>query len=561
MAQFVLRHSRFTFSVAQIGIFLVFLVNNFNLFKSVIISTMKLNNEIPHGTTLTFFTMKARKDSQSAQMKKCTRCRTHRRICWTTGSAILLFCLVVRRDLLYLRPTQRSNGLIGFSSSSSLRKAVLDTTQQEDTSPSSLSPSISSQTPFPRWFRTPRKISIESMLEGIQQRVLESTTSSKGRSTFHFVHVVDASYRIHSLCLSAASPHDTRAAFWWGRARPVLNFLAPTALQYIQQHPDRFPAMVHHLQRSKNQKHLEGGGGYLVFLANYGDSRQCAGDLPILSLSAPVNCPTAFPVPNYDQVKLALFRQRRRRHQQTVTQQQQWLNLKPQVIWRGSPTGRQMIENNARIQLCRKALEFPHLVDAKLVLSKPTYVNLLEQEMNASIARQIVGKRSVFTNHRAVLDIDGNSWSSRFASLLCSSQVVLKVQPSDVDYLYPDLHPYKHYLPVNANLSNLQEQAEWVLSDKNINATQHMIAAANAWCEAQLTLPQLALDLALIWEAYASIVTTTIHDEDENGDENNHGNASVGDLLRQYPFEKHSVWNRKDTRFRAVMEWKARFMW
>jgi hypothetical protein len=37
-----------------------------------------------------------------------------------------------------------------------------------------------------------------------------------------------------------------------------------------------------------------------------------------------------------------------------------------------------------------------------------------------------------FQQYAAILDIDGNSWSSRFCGLLCYNSVVLKVDPEYV---------------------------------------------------------------------------------------------------------------------------------
>jgi len=181
------------------------------------------------------------------------------------------------------------------------------------------------------------------------------------------------------------------------------------------------------------------------------------GQLPILTLSAPIHCRTAFPVPNYELVRLALKLPKVQRKRRTFPEH--WDKSIPKVIWRGAPTGKNRMEQNDRVQLCRYVHQDPALtkyVDAKLVLSKPMQRTALKDTQYQPL---IAPSPSTFDQYRAVLDIDGNSWSSRFASLLCSQQVVLKVDPLNVDAFFPTVVPHVHYLPVHANLSNLAEQA------------------------------------------------------------------------------------------------------
>ena len=123
---------------------------------------------------------------------------------------------------------------------------------------------------------------------------------------------------------------------------------------------------------------------------------------------------------------------------------------------------------------------------------------------------------TAFQRYAAILDIDGNSWSSRFGSLLCYNSVVLKVEPEFVDYFHFQqesdgsgndtttrrmaLRPWTHYVPVRYDLEDLPERAAWVLN--NATAAQRIRQAANAWCRQHLTHAQLARDYLDIWQAY-----------------------------------------------------------
>jgi hypothetical protein len=88
-----------------------------------------------------------------------------------------------------------------------------------------------------------------------------------------------------------------------------------------------------------------------------------------------------------------------------------------------------------------------------------------------------------FQKWRAVVDLDGDSWSSRFGSLLCSNSVVLKVEPRHVEYFYDSLKPWEHYIPVSRDLSNLEEIVDrYVVSDDNLAVTRGIIENAQQWC-------------------------------------------------------------------------------
>lgn len=61
-----------------------------------------------------------------------------------------------------------------------------------------------------------------------------------------------------------------------------------------------------------------------------------------------------------------------------------------------------------------------------------------------------------------VIDVDGfvNSWSALWWKLF-SSSVVIKIDSHFEQWYYKDLIPWKHYIPVLGNMSDLQEKIEW----------------------------------------------------------------------------------------------------
>jgi Glycosyl transferase family 90 len=107
-----------------------------------------------------------------------------------------------------------------------------------------------------------------------------------------------------------------------------------------------------------------------------------------------------------------------------------------------------------------------------------------------------------FMNYKAILDMDGNSWSSRFGTLLCYNSVVVKVEPKYFEYFFPELKPWKHYIPVKNDLSDFDKNIRWALSPTNEKAVRDIIESANDWCSRRFLPDELARDQLDIWETY-----------------------------------------------------------
>jgi hypothetical protein len=107
--------------------------------------------------------------------------------------------------------------------------------------------------------------------------------------------------------------------------------------------------------------------------------------------------------------------------------------------------------------------------------------------LNMSVVRLVPGMpEDHFMKYRAIFDLDGNFWSQRFGTLLCSNSVILKVEPQWVDYFHFTLEPWKHYIPVKGDLSDLVEQVKFVVADENEWTVRNIVANANLWCATQM---------------------------------------------------------------------------
>jgi hypothetical protein len=64
--------------------------------------------------------------------------------------------------------------------------------------------------------------------------------------------------------------------------------------------------------------------------------------------------------------------------------------------------------------------------------------------------------------YKYLIDIGDNGYSGRLKYLLFSKRPLLVVDRNYIEYFYDDLIPYKHYIPVKNDLSNLLEQINWI---------------------------------------------------------------------------------------------------
>lgn len=290
-------------------------------------------------------------------------------------------------------------------------------------------------------------------------------------------------------------------------------------------------------------------GGF-AFIANYADSMFCCNtspfvddkekivanlQVPIFTLSAPVQCQSTFPVPTYETIKHAS--QPWGQLIQQYHEMYNWTNKIQKAVWRGAPTGHWDAKMNTRYQLCNRTHSslHPDLFDTKFTRTRHPRTTAQVGHWNES--RFLASKMPMlyFQKYRAILDVDGHSWSSRFGALLCYSSVVLKVEPSHVDYFYTELQPWVHYIPVDSNLENLEERTIFAVSDDP--HVQQIIRNANNWCLQKLNLKTLRHDMANIWDQYTSHIS--MNTKDPTSHTNNSSWQSIfEELLQEYEFEQ-----------------------
>jgi Glycosyl transferase family 90 len=185
-----------------------------------------------------------------------------------------------------------------------------------------------------------------------------------------------------------------------------------------------------------------------------------------------------------------------------------WESKKRAVVWRGalSEADIDRVYTSVRWRAMTRIREInSDKFDAGLT-GVPTWVTERLDLDLAPVGGIVTGihPMTAFQQYVAIMDMDGNSWSSRFSTLLCYNSVVIKVEPQYVEYFNQDLRPWVHYIPVKDDLSDLERNVDWALDPANDEAVRRIIKTANQWCSKTLIPNELARDLLDIMESYAA---------------------------------------------------------
>lgn len=269
-----------------------------------------------------------------------------------------------------------------------------------------------------------------------------------------------------------------------------------------------------------------GGCGYHNLQMMNDNSTYSRVSLPLFTVAAKLDCNHSLPIPTYKTIE----------HSFNDTkawdrQMKQWNKEYPydkkiqKAVWRGGLTGplNQHTSPRWRLPYYTTVLRNTSLFDVGITDIPRRHKDAMKQRrINVQSIGGLVPKISPMEDYQkylAIIDTDGNSWSSRFGKLLCYNSVILKVDAKFVDYFYyphgsrtytasqqqhTRLIPWYHYIPVHYNLSNLMEQTQFALNPNNKLIVTSIINNANQWCKQRMIIPSLAEDVLDIFNTYVS---------------------------------------------------------
>ncbi len=184
-----------------------------------------------------------------------------------------------------------------------------------------------------------------------------------------------------------------------------------------------------------------------------------------------------------------------------------WKEKKSCAFWRGSTTGGaatfDYFLTAPRSQAVILSLKQPHLIDAKF----HSLVGCLDPEaIQRSFSNYFDRFASIKTHlkYKYQLLIDGNttSWSRAYWQL-CSNCVILKQVTHNIEWFYPILIPYVHFIPIQEDLSDLEEKLLW--AQAHDFQVRQISVQANAFAKEHLCPSAIYYYTYLVLKEYAAL--------------------------------------------------------
>lgn len=89
------------------------------------------------------------------------------------------------------------------------------------------------------------------------------------------------------------------------------------------------------------------------------------------------------------------------------------------------------------------------------------------------------------TKYKYLIDIRGNGYAGRLKLLMFTNRPIFYIERDDIEFFNTDLKPFVHYIPVKADLSDLQEKYEW--AEANPDKAKEIAANALEYAKTHLT--------------------------------------------------------------------------
>src|SRR5262245_28405726 len=149
-----------------------------------------------------------------------------------------------------------------------------------------------------------------------------------------------------------------------------------------------------------------------------------------------------------------------------------WRDRIPVAFWRGSSSGPPPIHYDTfrmlpRFRLCALSLArqgWRQLIDARLsaVVQNSDEDGDRLRELTHSLGMMAPRvPHTEFARYRYQIDIDGNTNSWGLLIKLAMGSCILKVQSKARQWYYCGMRPWEHYIPIRADLSDLEEKVVW----------------------------------------------------------------------------------------------------
>jgi hypothetical protein len=151
-----------------------------------------------------------------------------------------------------------------------------------------------------------------------------------------------------------------------------------------------------------------------------------------------------------------------------MAEQRPWRARKDAAFFRGAATGLGFSAGTwrdsarGRLVVLAAKLAQPEVLDAKV--TRYSHVDeVCRCELVEAGVVDVEVPLSSFCSYKYLIDADGHccAWKSLFLKMAMGA-VVLKIDSPYQEWYYPRLKPWKHYVPIAADLSNLESVYNWL---------------------------------------------------------------------------------------------------
>lgn len=133
-------------------------------------------------------------------------------------------------------------------------------------------------------------------------------------------------------------------------------------------------------------------------------------------------------------------------------------------LWRGRLTECFFAPNCTFSPRRNLVLDYEHdkRIDAKFATARVTDISKREQPYKHLYTGDFISRKDQL-KYKYLFNLDGSTCTyPGYLWRLYSNSVVLKQETNNIQWFYPLFKPYKHYIPINLDMSNVAEQLDWL---------------------------------------------------------------------------------------------------
>ena len=194
-----------------------------------------------------------------------------------------------------------------------------------------------------------------------------------------------------------------------------------------------------------------------------------------------------------------------------------WAQKIDKIFWRGGTTGSSgkhpynlsNFDKLDRIKLVMLSKLYPNLIDAKFTryadFSQDTDGNNLKDILETLFpnSKNII-KEEDHLKYKYLISIDGNTCAwVRVPWIMLSNSVLVKQETNNIEWFYPAIKPYIHYVPLKHDLTDIFEKIEWM--KENDDTLQEISLNAQNFIKNELMPEHIDAHMAIILNQYATI--------------------------------------------------------